>query len=157
MKIRLILSCLALALVAAPLVRAQDATPPPAAAPAEKADKTDLEKQMDIVAKSFRKLKKQVSDATQNDDSAALVAKMIDATKASADLVPAKADSLSGDDKTKFIADYKTGIQGMVDKLTALQALIKAGKNDEAAAAVADLGKYETKEHKEFRKEKPKA
>lgn len=153
MKIRLLLSSLALALISAPLTRAQ-APAAPAAPAASTEEKTDLDKQMDVVGKAFRALGKQAADPTKNDDSAALVGKMITGAKASLDLTPAKAAELPDDQKAKFIADYKAGIQTLIDKLTALQALFTAGKNDEAVAAVADLKKYENKEHKEFRKPK---
>ena len=156
MKIRLILSCLALAFVATPLIRAQ-APAAPAPAMKDKEEDTDLDKQMKVISKALRTLKKQAGDATKNDDSAALVEKMISGAKGSLDLTPEKAADLSDDQKAKFVADYKAGIQTLIDKLTALEALFKAGKNDEAVTAVADLGKFEGKEHKEFRKEKPKA
>ena len=164
MKLRLIISSLALALVASPLIRAQDSAAPAApAAPAASAaapsseDKTDLDKQMDTISKAMRKLKKQLPDATQNDSSLTLIGQMIDGAKGSLTMTPAKAADLPDDQKAKFVADYKAGIQGLVDKLTALQDLVKAGKTDEAVATLADIGKYEGKEHKEFRKEKPKS
>lgn len=156
MKLRLLASLLALSVIAAPLVRAQDAASAPKPA-ASSEDKTDLDKQMDQVGKAFRTLGKQISDPTKNDASAALVGKMIDALKGGLDMTPAKAADLPDDQKADFIAKYKKGIQGMIDKLVALQGLIAAGKNDAAAAALADIKSAEKDAHKEFRKEKPQS
>ena len=160
MKLRHLASLLSLALVAAPLVRAQDSAPAAPAAPAAAPSgekHTELEKQMGGVAKAMRTLRKQITDATKNDSSIDLVQKMIDGLKGGLDMTPAKAADVPADQKADFIAKYKKGIQDMIDKLTALQADLKAGKNDAAANDLKDIQATEKQDHKEFQKEKPQA
>jgi len=124
----------------------------PAAAAPDTEKKTELELRMDKVGKALRKLRKQVADPTQNAASLDLLATMQAALKEAADLTPAKADDVPADQRDKFIADYKAGIQGMQDEFTKLGDAITAGKNDDAAKIVADILALEKKDHKDFRR-----
>ena len=150
MKIRILFTCLALALVSVPVVRAQ------APAPTKEED-TELAKKMHVIGKSFRKLKNQVADPAQNADSLELVAAMLGAAKDSLALTPEKAADVPADQKAKFVDDYKAGVQTLIDKLGKLQDALKAGQNDQAAKLVTDLNSFEGKEHKEFKKQKPQS
>jgi soluble cytochrome b562 len=139
------------------LSRAQTAPPPPpanaapAAAPGEE-KKTELEERMSKMGKAFRKLRKQVADPAQNASSLELVATMQQAAKESLDLTPEKAADIPEDQKAKFIADFKAGIQGMQDELAKLSDALTAGKNDDAAKIVTEMFELEKKDHKEFRR-----
>jgi soluble cytochrome b562 len=157
------LSWLAAVLALSPiLAAAQDApatqTPPAATAPAaapgapDTEKKTDLDLRMDKVGKALRKLRKQVADPTQNAASLDLLATMQGALKEAADLTPEKAADVPADQRDKFIADYKAGLQGMQDEFTKLGDALTAGKNDDAAKIVADILALEKKDHKDFRK-----
>jgi soluble cytochrome b562 len=168
MKTRSTLACLAASLVLSPIFAVADdapaaapatpASPPaPAAsmAPAAATDtekKTDLDLRMDKVSKAFRKLRKQVADPTQNASSLDLLATMQAALKEAVDLTPEKADDVPADQRAKFIADYKAGIQGMLDEFTKLGDALTAGKNDDAAKIVADIFALEKKDHTSFRR-----
>jgi soluble cytochrome b562 len=131
-------------------------TPPtvsaaPAAAPGDD-KKTELEERMTKMNKAFRKLRKQVADPAQTASSLDLVATMQEAAKESLDLTPEKAADIPDDQKAKFMADYKAGIQAMQDELTKLSDALTAGKNADAAKIVADMFDLEKKSHKEFRR-----
>jgi soluble cytochrome b562 len=160
MKIRSALALLVTLPIVSPLLRAQDAPaspPAPNVAPAAGHDddeKTDLEVRMDKVGKAFRKLKKQVADPAQNASSLELLATMQAALKEALDFTPAKAADLPADQRPKFIEDFKSGINGMQDEFTKLADALTAGKNDEAAKIVDEIGDLEKKDHKEFRKPK---
>jgi soluble cytochrome b562 len=123
----------------------------PAAAPADE-KKTDLDLRMDRVSKAFRKLRKQISDPTQNASSLALLSTMQGALAEAIDLTPEKAADVPADQKAKFIDDYKAGIKGMQDEFTKLGDALTAGKNDDAAKIVADIFALEKKDHKDFRR-----
>jgi soluble cytochrome b562 len=164
MKIRPILALLLAIPVALPyLARADDApattttatttTTAPAAAPAaDDEKKTELETKMDRMGKAFRKLRKQVADPTQNASSIDLASKMLAAAKEAELLTPEKAADLPEDQRPKFVADFKAGIQAMEDEIQKLSDALTAGKNDVAASIVADMGAMEKKGHKEFKK-----
>ena len=158
MKIRLVLSSVALAIAAAPLVWAQDSMAPapdqsqatPAAPKKEK--KTELEIRMDKIGKAFRKLKKQIADPAQNESSLALVAIMEEGARDTLELTPAKAADLPEDQRAKFVDDFHSGIKDLQAGFAKLEAALKAGRNQDAAAIVKDLGALETKDHKVFRR-----
>jgi hypothetical protein len=126
----------------------------PAAPPADDEKKTDLEVRMDHMGRAFRKLKKQVTDPTQNAASLQLVATMQDAAKEALQFTPEKTADLPADQQAKFVEDFKAGIQGMQDEFTKLSDALTAGKNDDAVKIVAEIDALEKKDHKEFRKPK---
>ncbi|HEY5227605.1 MAG TPA: cytochrome b562 [Opitutaceae bacterium] len=132
------------------------ATPPAAAAaPAAAPDddkKTELELRMDRMGKAYRKLRKQVADPTQNASSIELASKMMAALKEAEDLTPEKAADLPEDQRPKFVSDFKDGIKAMENTVSKLTDALTAGKNDDAAKIVADMGAMEKKDHKEFKK-----
>lgn len=160
MKIRSALALLVALPIASPLAHAADSPagpPAPNAATAAGHDdekKTDLEVRMDKMGKAFRKLKKQVADPAQNASSLELLATMQAAAKEAIDFTPEKAADLPEDQRPKFIEDFKAGINGMQDEFTKLSDALTAGKNDEAAKIVDEIGDLEKKDHKEFRKPK---
>jgi soluble cytochrome b562 len=123
----------------------------PAVAPADE-KKTDLDLRMDRVSKAFRKLRKQVSDPTQNASSLALLATMQAALAEAVDLTPEKAADVPADQKAKFMEGYKAGIKGMQDEFTKLGDALTAGKNDDAAKIVADIFALEKKDHGDYRR-----
>ncbi len=140
MKLRLLVASLLIALIACPFVRADDGAPTP------------LEKDMKILGKAFRQLKKQAGDSAQNSSSLALVAQMQKAAADSVALIPAKAADLPEKDRAAFIADYKVKMQQFGDALTKLETALKAGDNAAATKLVADLNALERSGHKAFRK-----
>ena len=172
MKARLLLSCLAAALLVtlplrsraedapAPAGTATAAAPAAAAAPmapaAKEEEDTPLEKKMQKMGKALKKLKKDVKDPTLKDDALEQIAIVEDGLKASADLVPKKAEDVAaGAERDAFVAAYKKGLTDMNDKVEALKAAVAAGKTDEAAAALDAIFKFEKKEHKEYRRPEP--
>jgi hypothetical protein len=125
-------------------------TAPPA--PADDEKKTDLEMRMDRMAKAFRKLKKQVADPTQNASSLELAGKMMDAAKETETLTPEKTMDLPEDQRAKFVDDFHAGIKAMEDEISKLTDALTAGKNDDAAKILAEMGSMEHKDHKEFKR-----
>jgi hypothetical protein len=123
----------------------------PAAAPADD-KKTDLDLRMDRVSKAFRKLRKQVSDPTQNASSLALLATMQAALAEAVDLTPERAADVPADQKDKFIAGYKAAIKGMQDEFTKLGDDLTAGRNDDATKLVAEIFALEKKDHGDYRR-----
>jgi soluble cytochrome b562 len=111
---------------------------------------------MDRVAKAFRKLRKQVSDPTQNASSLTLLATMQAALAEAVDLTPERAADVPADQKAKFIEGYKAGIKGMQDEFTKLGDALTAGKNDDAAKIVADIFALEKKDHGDYRRPEDK-
>jgi soluble cytochrome b562 len=158
MKYRSLASSLPLILLlGATVAQAQDAAAPapadasaPAAAP--KPEKTALAKDMDKMNRAFRKLRTQITDATKNDASLALVATMHDAATAAANETPAKAADLPAADQAKFNSDFQSKMQEFLTALDKVTADLKSGDNATAATDVKALGGLERDDHKQFRK-----
>ncbi len=142
------------ALFAADVPAAPPQATAPAAAPAAHEDekKTDLEMRMDRIGKAFRQLRKQVADPAQNASSLELLSKMQAAAKEAVEFTPKKAEDIPADQRAKFEEDFKSGISNLQNLFAKLQGALTAGKNDDAVKIVGDIGDFEKKEHKEFRR-----
>lgn len=145
MKIRVLLFALsALALAPVVTLRAADE------------DQTELGAKMEKMGGAWRKIKGQISDASKNDDTLAKLGVMKENMNAAMGLEPEKAKTMSGADKDKFIADYKAKMKEEIGKIDNLIALVKAGKNDEAAKLVGTVDQDQKDAHKAFKKGKKK-
>ncbi|MCX6953316.1 MAG: cytochrome b562 [Verrucomicrobia bacterium] len=135
MKIRTLLLSLICAAAVVPSVRAAEG---------KDKDETVLGNHMDKMGGAFRKLKRQISDATKNADSLTLVATIKAESAAAAKEKPA----WHPEDAPKYQAQMKDFI-ALVDKL---EAALKAGDNAAAAKLVEDLGFAQKKGHTDFKK-----
>ncbi len=117
---------------------------------------TELGKKMEDINGAWRKLRAQAGDATKNEDSlkqvAIIKAGMADASK----LEPARKADVPPADQAKFVADYQAKMKEFMGEVDKLEALLKAGKNEEAVAQVKALGDMQKQDHKAFKKEKKK-
>jgi len=123
---------------------------------AEKEISTELEDKMDEINGAYRKLGRQVADATKNADSIKQVGVIRTNATASMKLEPKKTKEVPAADQAKFKADYQAKMKAFVADLDKLEAALKAGKNDEAATILKTLKQAQEDGHKEFRKEKEK-
>jgi soluble cytochrome b562 len=144
MKLRLLATTIALGLAVAAqtAVRAQDDDRP----------KTDLEKKMDVINRSMRKLKKQIGDSASNDSSIQAVAAIHDAATAALDMTPEKEKDLPPDQQPAFHAQFEKGMKDFIAQVDQMAAALKAGDNATAAKIYQGLGQLEKKDHKQFRK-----
>jgi soluble cytochrome b562 len=115
-------------------------------------EETELEGKMDALNGAFRKLRRQIGDATKNAESLKLVEEIRRAADEGAKLIPAKAAGLAESERAKFVADYQGKMKAFGAKVTELEAALKADKNEEAAKILAALGAMQKEGHKEFRK-----
>lgn len=152
MKLRLLTLTLVSALVALPVLSAQDA--PKKMAPKE--DQTELGDKMEKLNNAYRKLGREVSDATKNEDSLAQVAIIKASAQAALKLEPAKKKDLPEADQAKFLADYQAKMKEFNATVDKLEAALKAGDNATAAKIVDDMKTERNEGHKAFKKEEKK-
>jgi soluble cytochrome b562 len=123
------------------------------AAPENQAkDETELEDKMDVMGTAFRKLKRQVNDATQNAASLRLVATLRAAAEEAKTLVPAKAADIPESERAQFVASYRAKMTDLLATLGQLEAALQAGKNNEAVRLVAELVVMQKTGHKTFKR-----
>jgi cytochrome c556 len=121
-----------------------------AATPGQKTE-TELSQQMDKLNGAFRKLRRQVADATKNADSLEQVAILKQYSESSAKLVPYKAGEVPAADKAKLIEGYQAKMAEFKAAVTKLEAALKAGNNEEAAKLVQELAAMQKEGHREYK------
>ena len=152
MKLRFLLTCLSLSVVLPLALRAEE----PAHEHGKPEEKhTELGDKMEKANSSWRKLRKQVTDAAQNASSLELVAAFRAAIKGADQLTPEKAADLPQADRAKFQADFAEGLKKLSAGLDRLETALKAGNNEEAAKVLKELGDLQRESHKAFRRPPP--
>lgn len=139
MKIRILLLTLICSVATVAGVNAQEGK-----AKGGDKEETELGNHMDKMGGAFRKLKRQIGDATKNEDSLKLVATIKAESAESTKLTPA----WHPDDKAKFQAKMKE----FNTKVAALETALKAGDNAAAGKICEELGAAQKDGHKEFKK-----
>ena len=147
MKTRLLSLTLVCALAALPAVRAQDA---------QKDDQTELGGHMEKIGGAWRAIKKQVADASANEDTLKRLGVIREHMTAALKLEPALKAEKPEAEQEKFVANFRDAMKTEIAKVEKLEALIKAGKNTEAAALVTEVDQDQKDAHKQFKKQKKK-
>ncbi len=150
MKLRLLTLSLITALVALPILSAQEKKMAP------KDDQTELGAKMEKLNGAYRKLGRQISDATKNEDSLAQVAIIKESAEAALKLEPAKKKELPAAEQAKFVADYQGKMKEFIAMTGKLETALKAGDNVAAAKLVDDMKNERNSDHKAFKKEDKK-
>lgn len=117
-----------------------------------KADETELGKTMETISRSWRKLRRQAADATQNEASLAAVAEISAAANKALTYTPDLAKDVPGDKRDAFIAGYQTKMKEMIAALGKLEALIKAGDNPAAVELISKISALQKEGHKEYKR-----
>ena len=133
---------------------ADEPAPAPAGPPPpkeHKAPETELEGKMEKMNGAFRKLRRQAADPAKNADSIAQVAIMHECAEASAKLVPARAATIPEADRQQWVAGFRSKIADLLKKIDELDAALKAGRNEDAARLVEELGAMQKAGHKDYR------
>ena len=113
---------------------------------------TDIEKAMEKMAGAYRKLRRQVTDPAQNAASLELVATIKAGATEARKYTPLKAADLPEADRAAFVENFRKKLDEFLVTAGRLEDALKAGNNEQAAALVAELGKIQKADHKEFRR-----
>ena len=134
-----------------PVLRAEEAPKAPPAAE-DKEPETALGKKMAKMNAAWRKVRRQVADATKNESTLEQLAIVqANATDALKEEPERKAD-VPAADQAKFVADYQAKMKEFIADLETLGAALKAGNNEEAGKIIEAIGKTQKADHKEFRR-----
>jgi soluble cytochrome b562 len=146
MKNRLLLLTTICALAFAPATYAQGKDEP----------ETELGSKMDKIGSAWRITKRQLSDPAKNPDTLAKLATIKENMEASLKLEPDLKKAKPAAEQAKFVADYRAKLKEEIVKIDEITALVKAGKNEEAAKLVAVVDQDQKDAHKQFKKAKKK-
>ena len=148
MKNRLLLLTAVLALGFGPAVHAQEGK--------KDEPETELGAKMDKISSAWRRVKAQINDASKNEDTLAKLATIKENMNAALKLDPALKAEKPAAEQAKFVSDYQAKMKEEIAKIDELTALVKAGKNEEAAKLVAPIDQNSKEAHKQFKKGKKK-
>lgn len=156
MKIRLLSFAVICAIVAFVRLQAEEA---PNASNASKAkeEHTELAGHMEEMGKVFRRLGRQVGDASKNEDSLKLIATIREHAEAGLKLEPAKKAEVPAAQQAKFVADYQAKMKSFLGNIAKLESAIKAGNNAEAEDMIKALKQDQKEGHKEFKTDAKKS
>jgi hypothetical protein len=143
MKKRLLFLTAVFALALSPAVRAQDS-------------ETELGAKMEKISSAWRIAKRQLPDPAKNADTLAKLATVKENMTASLKLEPEIKKEKPAGEQAKFVADYQATMKEEIKKVDEIIALVKAGKNAEAAKLVAVVDQEQKDAHKKFKKAKKK-
>ncbi len=150
MKIRLLSATLLTALALGVGLNAQ------APKDAPKDDQTELGAKMEKVGSAWRRIKAQIADASKNEDTLAKLAIVKENLTAALKYEPEiKKDKPAGE-QAKFVSDYQAKLKEEITKIDEIVALVKGGKNEEAAKIVGVVDQDQKDAHKQFKKAKKK-
>ena len=113
---------------------------------------TDIEKAMEKMAGAYRKLRRQVTDPAQNAASLELVVAIKAGATEARKYTPLKAADLPEAERAAFVENFQKKLDEFLGTAGRLEDALKAGNNEEAARLVAELGKIQKADHKEFRR-----
>ncbi|HEV7401703.1 MAG TPA: cytochrome b562 [Chthoniobacteraceae bacterium] len=111
-------------------------------------DDTPLSKQMSVVNKSLRLVKRQLGDAAKKDDNLALIGKVKAALDEAQKLEPKKTKDQA--DKAAYTKKFKEEMGELVKTVGELEAGIKSDSKDKAEAALKKIYEEKEKGHKDF-------
>jgi len=114
------------------------------------ADDTELAKEMKVVNKNLRTLKRQVADPAKKAENLELLASVKKSIHASMSLEPAKTKDQPAAQKASYVDNYKKQMTDLQKSFDEVEAAVKADKPDEAKKAFDKLSEQKEKGHKDF-------
>lgn len=113
-----------------------------------------LEDSMEDINAAYRKLGRQITDASKNADSLKQAAILRSQAVLALKLEPQRKTDLPEAEQARFIAAYQEKMKAFIADIGKLEDALKAGKNDEAAIVLKALKQAQEDGHKEFRRRK---
>jgi hypothetical protein len=114
-------------------------------------DDTPLAKQMKIVNKSIRTMKRQIEDASKKDDNLTLIATAKKSLAECLKMEPAKTKDVPAADKAAYLDKYKAQMTAVAKTFDDLETAVKDGKTDDAKKIFEKLADEKEKGHKDFK------
>jgi cytochrome c556 len=111
-------------------------------------DETPLSKQMSVMNKNLRTVKRQLGDSAKKEDNLALVGKVKSALDEAHKLEPKKTKDQA--DKPTYTKKYKDEMVDLGKAVGELEAAIKVDAKDKAEAALKKIYELKEKGHKDF-------
>ncbi len=125
----------------------------PAALAHEGKEHTALGKEMQVISKNLRVLRRQILEADKKEASLSLLAGMEASAAKAQELVPAKAAEVPEAKRPEFIVAYQKKIGEMIEALKKVEANLRESRFEEAKAGLGALQDLKRKGHEQFSSE----
>ena len=113
---------------------------------------TELEKQMEVIDKGMKALRKLLKKPEENAASLKTIGDIKQAAAASKEQIPAMTATLPEGERKKFAEDYKKDMDAFIAEVDKLEAAVKANKNEDAVEIHKKLKEMEEAGHDKFTK-----
>ncbi len=118
-------------------------------------DKAPLGKKMSAMNAAFRTIGQQVADSSKNASTLEQVTIFETNAKEALAFEPEKKAQIESAGQEKFVADFRAGLQKLIDTAAKLHEAVAAGKNADAAAIVEQMRTMQRESHQVFRIRRP--
>jgi hypothetical protein len=122
----------------------------PRAGAEEKKQKTELNKQMEVIDEGMKKLKRALRKPDQNAVSLQLITKIEEAAVACKGMTPSRATTLPSDQIPSFVVDYRKQMIALVESMCKMESALLDGDNKKAQAVYKELKTQEDDGHDKF-------
>ena len=113
---------------------------------------TELQKHMEVIEASMKKLRRSLPKSDQNAESLKQIGEIQKAAKACVDLAPAMAATVPAGERDKFVAAYKKDMEAFIGEVGKLEQAVKDGKNEQAVEIHKKLKDLEETGHEKYNK-----
>lgn len=111
---------------------------------------SELARKMKLMGKNLKELKPQIADATKQQASVDLLETVKKIATEAKNLTPTKAKNTPEADRTKFISEFQSQIDKLIEALGKIEDAVKAGKYDDAKTLFGDLQMIKRSGHEKF-------
>ena len=117
---------------------------------AQHSEDSPVHNEMEGINRAARQLGRQISDPAQKVSSLELVATMQKHAEKAKTLTPPKAEKLTGDDKTKYVATFQADLDALLKQIGTVKADLTSDKFDVAQADFRKVQDLKNSSHKEL-------
>lgn len=116
----------------------------------QKGPDSELAQKMKLMGKNLKQLKPQIADATKQQSSVDLLETVKKIATEAKGLTPTKAKDVPDADRAKFISEFQSQIDKLIDAVGKIEDAVKAGKYDDAKTLFGDLQMIKREGHEKF-------
>jgi hypothetical protein len=122
----------------------------------EKVTKSELNNTMEDMDEVFKKLRRSIRKADQNEASLKMIQDMQAKCVACKELIPTKAAKVPEADRAKFVTAYRKEMAAVIIDLCQLEQALLDGNNPKAMEIFKSIGEREDKDHDQFMQKEEK-
>ena len=122
----------------------------------EKVQKSELNNTMEDMDEVFKKLRRSIRKAEQNEASLKLIQELQTKAVSCKDMVPTKAAKVPEADRAKFVVAYRKEMAAVIIDLLQMEQALLDGDNAKAQEIYKAIGEREDKDHDQFMQKEEK-